>query len=186
MKIRQLKSFLSLTAITLTGTLLPNTPAFSQTKNFFCGTSPDGSLATMVQSPQHGDITIIKWSSNHFKAGGYDNQTRCNIVSQRFQKHHSQGTLNYIIDGKVNRYPVICVVSSQNDACNSNNILWTLKRGDNSQEKLQKLFDIRSGGTGLHINETFGVKSGQRISVDFEKFLEKKVQENSVNNNFLF
>lgn len=86
MKISQLSSFLSVSALTLGTTLVSHNRALSQPKStFVCGTTNEGLPATIVQSPQHGDVPIIVWKSGYFEAGGYDDRTRCNMVTQRFQ-----------------------------------------------------------------------------------------------------
>lgn len=185
MKLAKFLSCLSVSAVTLATTLISNRPSFSQQRSFFCEENWDnGSPATVVQSPQHGTVPIIIWNSGFFASGGYDNQTRCDIVSQKFQNFDAQGTLKFFTSGRVNRQPVICVVPYREAPCNSNSLLFTLKPKSNAQETLQKLFDIRSGASNQALEETYNVRAGDRLYVDFEEFLEKKANTgSSINQN---
>lgn len=167
MKIKVISSLLSISA-TIAATLIPNSPALSQQTSFFCGTE-DGYPATIVQSPQHGDVTIIKWKSDRTASIGYDNQTRCNIVSEKFQNFYSQGNLKQLTTGRVNRQPVICVVPNKEAPCNENSMLYTLNPESDANKTLQQLFEIRAGATTEALEETNG-----RIYVDFEKMVQQK------------
>lgn len=179
MKIRQLSSYLSVSAITLATTLVSHQPALSQQKStFVCGTTNEGLPATIVQSPQHGDVPIIVWKSGYFEAGGYDDRTRCNMVTQRFQDFSAQDTLKYFTAGKVNGEPVICVVPSEDSGCNSNRLLFTLKRGSDAQKTLQTIFDIRAGASAT-LYENSNPTAEDRLYVDFEELVESKAGEGS-------
>jgi hypothetical protein len=179
MKISQLSSFLSVSAITLATTLVSHNPALSQQKpTFVCGTTNEGEPATIVQSPQHGDVPIIVWKSGYFEAGGYDDRTRCNMVTQRFQDFSAQDTLKYFTAGKVNGEPVICVVPSEDSGCNSDRLLFTLKRGSDAQKTLQTIFDIRAGASAT-LYENSNPTAQDRLYVDFDKLVESKASEGS-------
>ncbi|MEH2116442.1 COP23 domain-containing protein [Nostoc sp.] len=65
-------------------------------------------------------------------------------MSARFQQAHNNGSLDYITAGVVNGLPVICA-ASPGGSCNTSNLLFTLKRGVNAAETLQRLFDVRDG-----------------------------------------
>ncbi|ELS05350.1 hypothetical protein Xen7305DRAFT_00050930 [Xenococcus sp. PCC 7305] len=178
MKFSKFATFLNVSAVALATTLIPSRPSLSQEPSFFCGIE-DGHPATIVRSPRHGNIPIIVWSSGFFESGGYDNQTRCDIVSNKFQYFSDRGTLQFFTAGRVKRQPVICAVSSTNSPCNSDSLLFTLKPGTNAQNTLQQLFDVRSGATGRTLNENNNVTAQDRIYVNFEEFLEKKAHEES-------
>jgi len=178
MKFSKFVSFLSVSTIILASTLIPSRPSFSQESSFFCGTE-DGHPATIVRSPNYGNIPIIVWSSGFFEGGGYDNQTRCDIVSNKFQYFSDRGTLKHLTDGRVKRQPVICAVGSENSPCNSDSLLFTLKPGTDAKETLQRLFDIRGGITNRALNENGNVTAQDRVYVNFEEFLEKKANEES-------
>ena len=179
MKISQLSSFLSVSAISLATTLVSHNPALSQQKPaFVCGTTNEGLPATIVQSPQHGDVPIIVWKSGYFEAGGYDDRTRCNMVTERFQDFSAQDTLKYFTAGKINGEPVICVVPSEDSGCNSDRLLFTLKPGSDAQETLQTIFDIRAGASAT-LYENSNPTAKDRVYVDFDKLVESKASEGS-------
>lgn len=184
MKFPKLAYFLSFSAITLATTLISSSPSFSQQRTFICDINRDGFPATIVQSPIHGNVPIIIWNSGFFEGGGYDNQTRCDIVSRKFQNFNDKGTLKFFTAGRVNRQPVICVVASMNEPCDRDSLLFTLKPNSNAQEKLRRLVDIRSGASSQALEETYNIRAGDRLYVDFEKFLEKKANaESGINQN---
>ncbi|MEM9275691.1 MAG: COP23 domain-containing protein [Cyanobacteria bacterium P01_F01_bin.143] len=178
MKFSKFVSFLSVSAMTLATTLISSRPSFSQEASFFCGTE-DGHPATIVRSPNYGNVPIIVWSSGYFESGGYDNQTRCDIVSNKFQYFSDRDTLEHLTAGKVNRQPVICAVASKSSPCNSDSLLFTLKQGTDPEDTLQQLFDVRRGVRGATLNENSNVTAQDRIYVNFEEFLEKKANEES-------
>ena len=149
------KFSLSLTsafAFTFATTLLSSSPVHSQGATFLCDSST-GVPATVVESPQHGTVRIIEWKTTEF-GDEFDPQTRCNIVSEKFQKYAQAGTLKYFTTGSVDRSPVICAVASEDLSCSQDNMLYTLKRGSNASETLKQLLDVRSGASGTALNET--------------------------------
>lgn len=173
MKLFDLTSILSLSAVTLITTLISSKPAFSQAATFTCGTS-EGSPATIVKTAQHGDVTIITWSSGFFQDSGFDNQTRCNMVTKKFQSLYDQGSLKYFTAGTANKQPIICAVPSMDSPCNSDSQLFTLKPDTNAEETLQKLFGIRRGASSEGLNENENPSASQRTYLDFEAFLQDK------------
>jgi hypothetical protein len=162
-------SLASACAFTFATILISNNPAHSQGANFSCDSST-GVPATVVESPQHGKVRIIDWKTTEF-GDGFDPQSRCNIVSEKFQKYSQAGTLKYFTTGSVDRNPVICAVASESMSCSQENMLYTLKRGSNASETLKQLLDVRSGATGSALNET-----GSRVYVDFDEVVEAKAQ----------
>lgn len=176
MKLFGLTSVLSLSAVTLATTLLSNKPAFSQQATFACGTN-EGSPATIVQTSEHGDVTIITWNSGFFEGSGFDNQTRCDMVSKKFQDFHNQGSLKYFTAGSANKQPIICAVQSMNSPCNSDSQLFTLKPESNAEETLQKLFGIRRGASQEGLYENNNVSANDRTYLSFEEVLENKANQ---------
>lgn len=173
MKRFDLTSILSLSAVTLATTLMSSKPAFSQQATFACGTN-EGSPATIVKTAQHGDVTIITWDSSFFQDSGFDNQTRCNMVTKKFQSLYDQGSLKYFTAGSANKQPIICAVPSMDSPCNSDSQLFTLKPDSNAEETLQKLFGIRRGASSEGLNENENPSASQRTYLDFEAFLQDK------------
>ena len=160
-------------ALTIAGSLIHSTPAHSQQPTFACDNS-SGVPATVVQSPQHGAVKIIEWKTTEF-GSKFNPQVRCDAVSQKFQKYAEAGTLKYFTTGLVNRQPVICAVASESSPCNSESMLYTLKKGSNPNTTLKRLLDVRSGASSSALNET-----GNRIYIDFDRVVEAKAQNNVV------
>lgn len=167
-------SFLGTVALTLSSVSLTY-PAHSQDSTFSCDLS-SGVPATVVQSPEHGTVKIIEWKTTEF-GGEFDPQSRCQIVSEKFQSYAQAGTLKYFTTGSVDRTPVICAVATQNDPCNSDSMLYTLKKGSDASETLKQLLDVRSGASGTALNET-----NSRLYVDFEQVVEAKAQQGQAAN----
>jgi hypothetical protein len=176
MKPFDLTSILSLSAITCVTTLMSSKPALSQPTTFTCGTN-EGSPATIVKTAQHGDVTIITWDSGFFQNSGFDNQTRCDMVSQKFQSLYDQGNLKYFTAGSANKQPIICAVPSMDSPCNSDSQLFTLKPDSNAEETLQKLFGVRRGASSEGLNENENPNASERTYLDFEAFLQDKADQ---------
>jgi hypothetical protein len=162
-------SFSLASACAFAATLLFSSPTHGQGANFSCDSST-GVPATVVESPQHGKVRIIDWKTTEF-GDEFNPQTRCNIVSEKFQEYSQAGTLKYFTTGSVDRNPVICAVASESMSCSPENMLYTLKRGSNASETLKQLLDVRSGASGTALNET-----GNRVYVDFDQVVEAKAQ----------
>jgi hypothetical protein len=180
MKLLSLTSVLSLSAVTLATTLMSSRPASSQQASFICGTNTEGFPATIVKTQRYGDVTIINWNSGFFEDSGFDNQTRCDMVSKKFQDFYNQGSLKYFTAGSANKQPIICAVPSTNSPCNSNSQLFTLKPESNAEETIERLFDIRnsSGAKPNPLDETNGVLANKRNYFSFEEVLKNKANEN--------
>ncbi len=155
--------------LTASATIISGSLAHSQEPLFSCDTS-SGVPATVVQSPKHGSVKIIEWKTTEF-GDKFSPEARCNAVSEKFQQYAVAGTLKYFTTGSVNRQPVICAVASKNAPCNSQSMLYTLRKGTNARTTLKQLLDIRSGSSSSALNET-----ESRIYVDFDKVVEAKAQ----------
>lgn len=178
MKIPTSTSVLTTLGITAGTIIFFQGSALSQQTTFICGTSKDGFPATIVQSPKHDDdVTLITWNSSFFKDGGFDDQTRCSIVSEKFQNYYDQDTLKYFTPGKVNRQPAICAVPYEGAPCNNDSLLFTLKPGSNAQETVQRLFDIKRGATQEGLYENNNVSASERTYISFEEALERKANQ---------
>ena len=159
-----------LMALTL-GTTAATEPGAAQSNNkFYCGSS-EGAPATIVRTSK-GNVPIIIWVDRRFEASGWSPQRRCREVSGRFQRYHSQGILEYIRTGTVNRHPVLCVTNYQGGVCPSNQVLITLKPGSDAQFYLESLMAIRNGsGARLRLNEghVFSYDENRELYVDVEE-----------------
>jgi hypothetical protein len=177
MRLPSLTSILSFSAVALATTLMSTSPASSQQATFVCETNTEGSPATIVKTQKHGDVTIITWNSGFFEDSGFDNQTRCDMVSKKFQDFHNQGSLKYFTAGSANKQPIICAVPSTNSPCNSDSQLFTLKPESNAEETLHKLFDVRSSASPEGLYENNNVSANDRAYLNFEEVLENKANE---------
>lgn len=179
MKLQSLTNFLTKGAIgcivampLALGTALTfEQPVRAQNSKFYCGWS-GGYPATMANTSR-GPVTVIRWSSEHFSEAGYDPQTRCNIVSSKFEAFYGTGSLNFITAGIVNRQPVVCATGSSGGPCSSSTVLYTLKPGQNAAVVLQRLYDVRTGAGGPLYESSKPVASNANVtSVNIREFLE--------------
>lgn len=186
MKHQLLAQVLTGFAIAVTTIAIPSKPSNAQTASFYCGqTKYQGKLVptTMVQTPR-GDIPIIRWVTKFINP-----QTRCQQVSENFQKNLDNGTLAYIKHGKMNGQNVVCGARNPKDTCRQQTLLFTLRAGVNPQATVQKLMNIGSLASNplnqstckkdcpinpvdILLRET-DCKKNCGIYIDFKKFLEK-------------
>ncbi|MGJ5628283.1 COP23 domain-containing protein [Nostoc sp. CALU 1950] len=141
------KSLAILSGVTLLSGLgaVFNTPSYAASIQFSCDTTSSELPATKATNTATGaSLSVVRWYSEYFTGSGYDPVTRCQQVSARFQQAHNNGSLDYITAGVVNGMPVICA-ATPGGSCNTRNLLFTLKRGVNAAETLQRLFDVRDG-----------------------------------------
>lgn len=156
-------------AIALSTTLtLHSQPSRAQGTSFYCGQA-GGVPATLASTPR-GTVEVIRWVSHHFTGSGYDPQRRCQEVSARFQSHYAGGRLSYITAGYLNNLPAICVADGTSP-CSSDRLLFTLKPGENAAQKIQQLFNVRSGASGPLYESTSGGSSAPLV--DMNKFLQE-------------
>lgn len=105
-------------------------------KGFYCDTS--GSVPSTVYQNAEGVKEVwIKWVSDAL--ANYDPLTRCQQVSDRFEKYRRSQQLQYITVGRINGQNVVCTASKINGACEG--LLFTLKPGQDPLTTLYKLLD---------------------------------------------
>lgn len=153
------------TAAVLSGAVGFNATPAQASPEFYCGLDHDGVPTTMVRHPQHGNVPVIRWVSDHFTGSGYDPQTRCEMVSQRFQDFSDAGTLQYLTTGRMNRQPVVCVSPNDGGACTG--LLFTLKPTSNPNQTLQSLMALRTNASSAPLNET-----GDRLYINFDEYVQ--------------
>ncbi|MCA1992985.1 MAG: COP23 domain-containing protein [Coleofasciculus sp. S288] len=169
-RIFRIASFSQAAVVTLTAlsvAMVINQPSQAQSSTFFCGTTSDGTPATLARTPR-GTVEVIRWVSRYFSGGGYTPQRRCEEVSGRFENYKNRNMLNFITAGYLNGQPAICV-GDGSSPCSSDRLLFTLKPGQNAAREIQQLFSIRSGASGP-LYESTG--SGSTV-IDMNKFLEQ-------------
>jgi hypothetical protein len=137
--------------------------------SFVCSTN-GGVPATVAQTPS-GNVTIIKWTSNYFTDAGFNQLTRCQMVSDRFQRYHEMGKLDYLTTGRINRQPVVCVTNTKDGDCANESaeggLLFTLKSSSDPGDTLQRLLRIRVRASAAPLSE-----SVPRVYVDMKCLLK--------------
>lgn len=174
MKPRLLHSVLTVSALTIASLLAFNPATRGQSGTAFVCSNWQGSPATVAQTAQGDTVPVILWSSDYFGKAGFDPQTRCELVSQRFQQYYNNGTLNYLTTGRMNRMPVVCVAQKEGGPCTG--LLFTLKPESNPSATLQRLLAVRVRAQGP-LNET-----NARVYIDMEEYLENAIEARSSSN----
>ena len=172
MKLSQISSLIGLFSVFFSVALFSQSPIQSQQGPEFLCDNSGANPTTMVRSPQHGDVTMIEWQSDHFSNSGFSPKNRCQKVSTRFQTAYKQGNLKFFTTGLVNRHPVVCAVATKSSPCNNDNMLYTLKPGSDPRQTLKQILGIRSGASQNALNET-----DNRAYVEFEALVEANAQE---------
>lgn len=173
-KLQSLTAVVAMGAIAAIGAVATfQQPNYAQSGKFFCGMSSDGVPTTFANTPR-GTVQVVKWTSDFFTDSGYNPERRCQEVSSRFNRHHSNGQLNSLTAGYLNGQPAICA-GDGNPPCTSEKLLFTLKPGTDAAARLQQLFNIRSGASGAPLYESTRDRSSSSSSatVDFNQFLEQ-------------
>jgi Circadian oscillating protein COP23 len=139
-------------------------PSRAANTNFSCLVN-GGIPTTFFTRSDNGKLAIVRWTSQF---GGLSSKQRCFAVSRNFQKNLDNGTLSLIIDGVINRQPVICGAVNASDDCTKDTLLFTLKPGSNPKEVIRNLFDKR----GLAPGEVQSQASDDsRVVIKFEAYL---------------
>jgi len=168
MKTKMFPSLLAATAILSSAAWFNTSPAQANPPSeFYCGVDRDGTPATIVRHPRYGDVTLIRWVSNYFERSGYDPQTRCEMVSERFQNFQNNDDLKFLTTGLMNRERVVCVSPTDGGECNG--LLFTLKRTSNPDQTLQDLLGRRASATGTEPLE----ETGSRLYINFEDYVRE-------------
>jgi Circadian oscillating protein COP23 len=171
MKVRSV-AFVSTLSLTMGAALMGAiAPAHAGTANdakFLCGTSK-GVPATVALTSR-GYVPVVRWSSNFFGRSGFSPQTRCKMVSAKFQQYYQNGTLNYLTTSTQNRQPVICVAEAKGGACAG--VLFTLKPTANPMATLRQLMDVRTRSGAVVLNESTG--GSLPPSADDERYLDMR------------
>jgi hypothetical protein len=113
-------------------------------------------------------VPVIKWVSEHFSDSGYPPQTRCQIVTGRFNVLYRAGRLNYLNAGVQHSQPVICALSQRGDQCT---LLYTLKPGQNPNVVLERLQAVRQGAAGPLLESSDDTDTPNDGTIDFNEYL---------------
>ena len=171
---KRLNTLLTLSTLILTSYLTFTKSAVGKETNFLC-LNQSGNWTTVVRN-RHGDFPIIRWVSN-FGNGLYTPDQLCQIVSEKLQKFHDQGILNFLTTGRENRQNVICVSETEGGVCKGT--LYTLKPDDNPRQALENLLNVRTQPRRAIIGDP-----GTRLYINMSRFLEEATTEKiNVNTN---
>jgi CHAT domain-containing protein/Tfp pilus assembly protein PilF len=163
----------SLIAATVLGVpLISPQPTQAQDISFYCG-SRDDVPTTYIRINQE-DIAFITWVSEYFADSELNPQQQCDEASARFQQAYSNGNLNYITTGRMNRLPVVCASQREGGSCKE--LLFILPPTSNPSAVLRQLFRLPRSANGLFIG---GLSDGlvgeaprrQQLYVDFQEEL---------------
>jgi hypothetical protein len=128
-------------SVVIVPAILAPLPSYAAPKTTFeCRSKVVGDLKKPVTVARRGDrVTepMITWEDNSF-GDKYTPEKRCQIVSQRLTKAvAASGKLSNLdmTNGLVNSTPVICYITKKGEKCNSENILFSLKKTEIGKEK---------------------------------------------------
>lgn len=93
---------------------------------------------TVVDTPGRS-IDLIVWRQDLFAQ--YSPESRCKIVTNRFQKHALANNMRYVSWGNKNNSKIICV-SNARGQCQQDGVLLTLNPQDDPELVLRGLFDL--------------------------------------------
>ncbi|WP_148292164.1 COP23 domain-containing protein [Planktothrix agardhii] len=157
--------------VAIMGYVEPKLNAKTENSVYFCGKGIDGKTPTTLYAHKaRGDVEVIRWVSEFGEAVGYDPQKRCDEVSARMQKYHSQGLLNNLTMGRKNSQNIICVAKAYGKPClddPDDGQLYTVKPEINPNEALLKLKNYLDGNSGKILEEN------EQIWIDVNEILEK-------------
>lgn len=133
------------TLLTTTLAFFSDMPTHARPVQYSC--SMIQGVPTTIARTRQGTVAVITWKSQYFGAN-YTPERRCQIVSERFQKHANQGTLKYVTVGKMNGENVMCVAKGQGGGCRTDGLLITFESRDNPYTVIKELFGVsgRAGG----------------------------------------
>lgn len=143
--------------------------AAQQRNQFYCDTSKSPP-ATVVRSPGGKKVPLISWTSNFFPPPLTPEQ-RCEKVSQRFQEFYNQNKLKYIITGKMNGQPVVCVANIEGGDCAG--LLFTLKPGRDPGRILKTLLSRNALATSNVLDQS----AGEQLYVNMEEFMKTELTD---------
>ncbi len=146
---------------------IANQPSYASGTTFFCANSK-GYPTTFAKTYNGRKIPMIRWVPNNYFASKLSPAQRCREVSDRFQRSYDNGTLKTIISGTLNKQPVVCAATTTYDTCNNNNLLFTLKRGTNAKQAVERLLDRAGLAAGRILNQN---SDNTQIYVDFDTYL---------------
>jgi hypothetical protein len=140
MKLKLFASLLAASTLAVGALAIGGQPSSAQTQKFFCSMSREGGPATFVVTELAGNVELIRWQDDSFPPP-HTPQQRCVIVSQRFQRFYSNGTLKFIRGAILRGEPILCVAAFKGGPCLKDGVLVTFKRGTNPEIILERIKD---------------------------------------------
>lgn len=183
MKLPSLTPILTAALVAVGATVIFEQPSRAGDAVFFCAMGSSTNLpTTYVYKPSTSPLAkpVVRWYSNYFSGSGYTPMRRCQDVAGRFQNFYDRGLLSNVTTGYVNGLPVVCANSGS--GCNRNNVLFTLKKGEDAALAVQKLFNLGSavaaGGTATPLYESSA--DDNSITIDMNNFINNMPGESGV------
>ena len=175
MQLPALTSVLAFTALTVTLSVNPGLSqeipkqevSFRCRIQFLKGKKVHTTMAFVPDKKPERYVSIIAWKSDSFPGSEWTPERRCGKVSEKFQKFHQQGRLDYLTTGKLNGLGVIC--AAKPGECNKNNILFSVRPGVNPTTVLAELKDIKEGRT----SDITWQNSGENTYLNLGEYLKK-------------
>jgi Circadian oscillating protein COP23 len=151
-----------LTGSLVSGVLIGLTPQAAEAKaeTFQC-VAGSGTPTTVAVMSDGRRVPMIKWVSNEFSSDGWTPLRRCMAVSDRLTANKE--SLRYLTTGVMHGMNVICTAVSKGADCDQ--LIYTLKAGQNPGATLRRLFDVRTRATSA-LTET-----NEGTYVDINKLL---------------
>lgn len=162
MFIRQFWGMIATMAVASSTTIFAQ-PVQAQSNKFICEMSPDGVYTTYANTPD-GTKPVMRWESNYFPPP-YTPERRCQEVTGRFNKFHSQGNLQSLTTGRINNSNVVCAGIS----CSSDNVLVTLKPNQQPQQALDQIIANRAGAHGATVQSS----GSSSVTFSLDNYLHK-------------
>ena len=104
---------------------------------------------TIIRSSSKADVPMFFWKDTSW-GRKWTPIERCQEVSRRLQIFYNRNELEYITIGELNNYPVLCTSKEIEARCNNDNLLITLKFGENASQILQEIISFKeSGGVAI-------------------------------------
>jgi hypothetical protein len=144
--------------------------------NFYCGEISDKETgdkipATVAWVPQRqANIPIVAWTSNNVAA--WSPEKRCQSVSAKFEAFYQDGRLNYLTNGEVAGYPIICALLDKQQQCSSENQLFQVRAGTNPEDVVVGLKEILAGKSSESTSQIYQ-SSGARVLISVSEFLQQ-------------
>lgn len=149
-------------------------PSYAQRSTFFCDKSREGIPTTFARTATGKRIAVISWRKDW--GGNYPPEKRCRDVSARFQSADQDQVLNYMTVASMRGQQVVCAIRKYGNTCDQ--LLFTLKQGENPREVIRALTDINYRARGPLVQSEDG---SPQIYVDMNLLLsdETQVEEGS-------